>query len=178
MNKTILATIVVAVLAIPTASQAGTLGCLLGAGAGGFGGSRIGSGSGQLAATAIGTLLGCGLGSGIQDRDQQRYQPQYQQPQYQPRYQPRLQSIQDYNRPSRYGQRRTHVGSVTPTYRTQPARIQWQQPRQQVAARSCPYSREYQSTVTVGGKQVAAYGTACSYDGGQNWDLGPLTPVR
>lgn len=159
MRRTICTVFAVAMLSIPTVAQAGTLGCLLGAAGGGFGGAQIGSGKGQLATTAIGTLLGCGLGSNIQDRDQQQYQRQYQP---QPRYQ-QVQSIHSYQRPTR-------------RYYQPQQPIQWQQPRQ--VAKSCPYSREYQQTVTVGGRQVPAYGQACSYDGGQNWDLGPLTPAR
>lgn len=164
MRKIILAVFVVAMLGIPTVAQAGTLGCLLGAAAGGFGGAQIGSGKGQLATTAIGTLLGCGLGSSIQNSDQQQYQPRYQP---QPRYQ-QVQSIHSYQRPTRR------------YYQPAPAPTQWQQPRRapQQVANSCPYSREYQSTVTVGGKQVPAYGTACSYNSGGDWDLGPLTPAR
>lgn len=147
--------------AVATASiqaEAGTTGCLLGGAGGGFGGSKIGKGSGQLAATALGALLGCAVGSKIQDVNQQP-QPQYNrsQPQYN-RYPPRqpqppFQSrYDDFN--ARYG----------------PPSVQPVRP-------ACPYSREYQSTVTIGGKQVPAYGQACSYDGGVTWQLGSLTPV-
>lgn len=164
MRNIIFTVIAVAMLSIPTVAQAGTMGCLLGAAAGGFGGAQIGSGNGQLAAVGAGTLLGCGIGSSIQNSNQQRqYQPRYQP---QPRYQ-QVQSIYSYQRPTR----RYY----------QPAPVQWQQPRptpRPVTQNTCPYSREYQDTVTIGGKQVLAYGTACSYNGGSDWDLGPLTPAR
>ena len=169
MRRIILAAFAVAMLSIPTVAQAGTLGCLLGAAAGGLGGAQIGSGKGQLAAVGLGTLLGCGVGSSIQNSDQQRYQ----QPQQVYRPAPSYQT----QRYAYYSQPRQYTGYVTPTYR-QPALVQWQAPRQHVTQNSCPYSREYQGTVTVGGKQVAAYGKACSYDGGNTWDLSPLTPAR
>lgn len=169
MRKTICTIFVVAMLSIPTIAQAGTLGCLLGAAAGGFGGAQIGSGNGQLAAVGAGTLLGCGIGSSIQNSDQQQAQPQQV-------YRP----APNYARRNYYSQPRQYTGYMTSrsVYRQPP--VQWQQPRRlpQQIAKSCPYSREYQSTVTVGGRQVPAYGKACSYDGGQNWDLGPLTPAR
>lgn len=162
MRKIIFTVLAIAMLSIPTVAQAGTLGCLLGAAVGGFGGAQVGSGKGQLATTAIGTLLGCGLGSSIQSSDQKQYQqPRYQQPSYQ-----QVQSINSYQRPTRR------------YYQPAP---QWQQPRptpRQFTQNTCPYSREYQDTVTIGGKQVDAYGQACSYNGGGDWDLGPLTPAR
>lgn len=172
MRKLILAVFAVAMLGIPTVSQAGTLGCLLGAAAGGYGGAQIGKGTGKLVAVGAGTLLGCGVGSSIQNSDQQ----QFQQPQQVFHPQP------NYQRQAYYSQPRQYTGYVTPSYRYQPQPV-YQQPRPQIvwreapkpAVKSCPYSREYQSTVTVGGEQVPAYGQACSHDGGQNWDLGPLT---
>lgn len=157
------AAVMIAVSATPKQSEAATMGCLLGAAGGGFGGSQFGKGNGKLALTALGTLLGCGAGSAIQDRDQQQYisrQPRFQQP---PRQQFR----------SRYGQYRQQV-----IYQQPAPRVVYQQPAPKPAQRACPYSREYQDTVTIGGKQVPGYGRACSYDGGKNWDLGPLTPVQ
>lgn len=149
--------VAMAVVATPVqAQQSNILGCLLGAGAGGFGGSKIGSGSGQLAAVGAGTLLGCMVGSKIQQSMNQPQQPSiYQQTQ------------------SRYGGQRWQQPSVTSRYNSWPG-VQQQQQRKP----TCPYSREYQSTVTVGGRQVPAYGQACSWDGGQTWRLGALSPIQ
>lgn len=161
------AAVMIAVAATPRQSEAATMGCLLGAAGGGFGGSQFGKGSGKLAMTALGTLLGCGAGSAIQDRDQQQYQQQYA-----PRYRYQQQPRQQFR--SRYGEYRQQQI----IYQQPAPRVVYQlpAPRSAPAQRACPYSREYQDTVTIGGKQVPAYGQACSYDGGQNWDLGPLTP--
>lgn len=176
----IMSVAVVATFSMPTSSNAATLGCLLGAAGGGFGGAQIGKGTGKLVAVGIGTLLGCGIGSSIQDSDQARYQQQYQ-PQYQP--QPVYQTPVNYARRNHYSRRQQYTGYVVHQYQPRPV---YQQPQPQIvwqeapkpAVKSCPYSREYQSTVMVGGNQVPAYGQACSHDGGQNWDLGPLTRVQ
>ncbi len=159
----IAAALMIAVSATPRQSEAGTLGCLLGAAGGGFGGAQFGKGNGKLALTALGTLVGCGAGSAIQDRDQRQYQQQYAPAPRHQWQQPRQQFRSRYNE-YRYRQPRQQVIYV--------------QPSPQPAQRACPYSREYQSTVIIGNRQVPAYGRACSYDGGKNWDLGPLTPAK
>lgn len=162
MKTTVMAALLGAAIAIvPMASaEAGTSGCLLGAAAGGFGGAQFGKGNGKLAMVGLGVLLGCGTGSRIQDNDNRRYQQQPQQPQ--PVYRP---------------QRQQYTGYMTPVY--QQAVPVYVHPRQPVVQNECPYPREYQTTVTVGGREVPAYGPGCSYDGGQTWQLvGPLTPAR
>lgn len=149
--------------AIPQQANAGTMGCLLGAGAGGFGGSQLGGGKGKLALTALGTLLGCGVGSSIQDSDQQRYQQQYQRPQYQQRqYLPQLQH-NEY-----YVPRSAPVYQQRPTYQQRP-QIVWQQPQQRVV-RNSRYCREFQTEVIVGGYPQPAYGTACRQPDG-SWKV-------
>lgn len=143
------AAIAIAVVATTKPAESATMGCLLGAAGGGFGAAQLGKGIGQLAFTALGTLLGCGVGSSIQDRDQQRYQQQYSQPsyQYQPRPQPQFRSrYNEYN-----------------------SRYQRQAP--QPVQRACPYVREVQWQVVVGGRVVDAYGPGCSWDGGRTWQI-------
>ncbi len=171
MNRFIVIISAIILMAIPSVSQAGTLGCLLGAAGGGFGGAQFGGGNGKLAMTAIGTLLGCGVGSRIQDSNQQNSQRRQQyfstnqqytgyitpQNQYQP-YQP------PYRQPYQLPQ---------PVYQPQ-----YSQPYQPPYVAQNRYCREYQAPITVGRQVVEGYGQACSYDGGQTWNLGPLTPVR
>lgn len=153
--------------AIPQQANAGTMGCLLGAGAGGFGGSQLGGGKGKLALTALGTLLGCGVGSSIQDSDQQRYQQQYQpRQQYQPQ---RRNYSMDYSYDTRrvpYSQPRYY--QPQPRYRQQP-QIVWQQPQQRVV-RNSRYCREFQTEVIVAGYPQPAYGTACRQPDG-SWKV-------
>lgn len=154
------AAVMIAVSAAPKQSEAGTMGCLLGAAAGGFGGAQFGKGSGQLAATAAGTLLGCGAGSAIQDRDQQ-YAPA---PRYRYQQQPRRQFRSRYNE-YRYRQPQQQVIYVQAA----------PQPALQPVQRACPYSREFQlpGTIIVGGREVQAYGQGCSHDGGRTWNITP-----
>ena len=166
MRKLILAVFAVAMLGIPTASQAGTLGCLVGAAAGGFGGAQIGKGTGRLAAVGLGTLLGCGVGSSIQNSDQQRYQqPQqvYRPPANSQRY--------DY-----YSQNRLYTGYVTPSYNYQPQPVYRQPPPQIIWNQPAPVQqpqqtcREFQTQVTVGGQLRPAYGRAC-YQPDGSWKI-------
>ncbi|HEX6980631.1 MAG TPA: RT0821/Lpp0805 family surface protein [Alphaproteobacteria bacterium] len=121
--------------------QKENFGTILGGVGGAVAGAQFGSGSGRLAATAAGTLLGAFLGREIGrslDKADQAYANRaYAQAQTAP-----------------IGQRITwsnpesgNSGSVTPV-------------RQGVdsAGNQC---REYQTTITVGGKTEQAYGTAC-----------------
>jgi len=48
-------------------------------------------------------------------------------------------------------------------------------PTQEAARNSCLQTREYQARVTIGGRSVDAYGTACLQPDG-SWRRGPLTP--
>jgi len=157
------ASMLFAVLAVSNVAQAGTLGCLVGGAGGGAGGSAIGKGKGKTILTIAGALIGCSLGSNIEDNDQRRYQ---QQPQWQPQYQPR--------RPyrSRYNEFRYPRQQQTVVYR--PAPVQTARAPQ---APACDYSREYQTTVIVGGQEVPAHGRACWKPDG-SWDLGPAVANR
>lgn len=71
---------------------------------------------------------------------------------------------------------RTVYVQQQPTY-TQPQQ-QWTQPQQPVQPQndpSCLQVREYQTTITVGGQSVPAYGQSCLQADG-SWKLGPAIP--
>ena len=118
------------------------IGTVLGAIVGGLGGSQVGKGSGQLWATGAGVFLGAILGRGIGeslDRADQMYAQQS--------YQYTLESV-----PTGYTEQwmnpdSGHSGTYTPTHTYQ--------------APSGQYCREFQQTVTIGGRTEEAYGTAC-----------------
>lgn len=119
-----------------------TLGALLGGGLGALAGSQFGSGSGQLAAVAIGTLGGAFLGSEIGqslDRANQSFMRQTSE------------LALERNRPGVASAWRNpdtgHAGTVIPT-------------RTYQTAQGDP-CREFQQTVTIGGKTETAYGTSC-----------------
>ncbi len=119
-----------------------TLGLLGGAAAGGLAGSQIGKGRGQLVATGAGVLLGAFIGQEIGkslDKADELYAAQ---------------ATGEALETGRTGQATSWAnpdsgnhGTVTPV-RT-------------VHADSGEPCREYQTTVTVGGETVDAYGTAC-----------------
>ncbi len=159
------ASMLFALLAVSNVAQAGTLGCIVGGAGGGFGGSALGKGKGKTILTIAGALIGCGLGSNIQDNDQRRYQ-QPQQPQWQPQYQQRRPYRSRYNE-FRYPRQQQAVVYL-------PAPVQTARAPQ---APACAYSREYQTTVVVGGQEVLAHGRAC-YKPDGSWDLGPATASR
>jgi len=128
-----------------------TIGTLGGAALGGLAGAQIGSGSGKLAAVAVGTLLGAFIGSEVGkslDKADQVYAEQ---------------TTSDALEENRSGQRSTwenpdsgNSGTVTPTRTTY-----------NDAGQPC---REYQQTITVGGKTQTAYGTACR-DANGDWRI-------
>ncbi len=128
-----------------------TLGTLLGAGLGGLAGAQFGSGTGQLVAVGAGVLLGGLLGNEIGkslDKADQAYAER---------------NAQQTLETAPIGTTATWVnpdsgnsGSVTPTATYQSA--------------DGEYCREYQQTVTVGGEQQSAYGTACRQPDG-SWKL-------
>ncbi|MEE8280257.1 MAG: RT0821/Lpp0805 family surface protein [Alphaproteobacteria bacterium] len=119
-----------------------TGGTLIGAAAGGLLGAQFGKGSGKLAATAAGALLGALVGSEV-GRSLDRAD--------------RLAMARTTHSALETGRANEpvmwtnpdsgHRGTVTP----QPA---YQTPQGQ-------YCREYQQTVTIGGRTERAYGTAC-----------------
>ena len=126
-------------------------GTLLGAGLGGFAGSKIGGGKGQLAAVAVGTLAGAFLGQSIG------------------------QSLDKADK--LYAERAFSRASAAPVGQT----IAWNNPdsgnrgtvtavRDGTNTRTGAYCREYQTTVTVGGKSEQAYGTSCRQPDG-SWQI-------
>jgi surface antigen len=127
-----------------------TVGTGIGALAGGVVGSSMGKGSGQLWATGAGAVLGGLLGSSIGaslDKADQGYATQAA---YQANNAPIGQSIA-WNNP----QSGNH-GTITPV-----------RDGRDTGGRYC---REYQQTVTVGGKKQSAYGTACQTPNG-DWEV-------
>lgn len=130
--------------------QKQTGGTLLGGIGGAVAGAQFGSGSGRLAATAVGTLLGALVGSEVGkslDKADMEYANRANQ---QAQAAPIGQNIQ-WNNPQT-----GNYGTITPV-------------RDGTAANGA-YCREFQQTVTIGGKAESAYGTACRQPDG-TWQV-------
>ncbi len=126
-------------------------GTLVGAAAGGLLGSQIGSGSGQLAATAAGVFIGGLIGSEVGrslDKADQAYAAQT--------YQTTMETNKTGQTSTWVNPDSGHSGQYTPTktYQTDTGN----------------YCREFQQTITVGGKTETAYGTACRQPDG-SWKI-------
>jgi surface antigen len=123
-----------------------TVGGLGGAALGGLLGSQFGSGTGKLAATGagvlIGGLLGSSIGRSMDEADQQRANAAVVQAQSGPLGQPIA-----WNNPQS-----GNYGTVTPI-------------RDGTSA-SGQYCREFQQTITVGGRREQGFGTACQQPDG------------
>lgn len=133
------------------AGQKQTAGTIIGGIGGAVIGSQIGSGSGQLVATALGTfagaLIGADIGKSLDRADQLAMRQAEQQAHSAP--------IGDqivWNNPDS-----GNSGSVTPV-------------REGTNARSGAYCREYQTKVTIGGREQRAYGTTCQQPDG-SWQV-------
>ena len=156
MNNIKLAVAAAAALALAgcAGGQAGpkeSIGTLLGAVVGGVAGSQVGDGRGQLLATGVGTLLGAYLGNEIGkslDRADQLYMQQAEQ---QALVAPVGDTIAWSNPDS------GNSGTVTPV----------REGTHQVTGEYC---REFQQTVSVGGRNQEAYGTACRQPDG-TWQI-------
>jgi surface antigen len=143
--KTVVAVTMVAFLAAACTNspygQKQTVGTLGGAALGGLLGSQFGSGTGRLVATGAGVLIGGLVGSEIgrtmDEQDRMRANQAVTQAQQAP-----LGETVVWNNPDS-----GHSGTVTPV-------------RDGTASNGL-YCREFQQTVTVGGKTETAYGTAC-----------------
>lgn len=126
-------------------------GTLVGAAAGGLLGAQFGGGRGQLAAVAAGTLLGALLGSevgkSLDKADQMHAERAVGQAQMAP-----IGETVAWNNPES-----GNSGTVTPI-------------RDGTDTQTGAYCREYQTTVTVGGKTEEAYGTACRQPDG-SWKI-------
>ncbi len=128
-----------------------TGGTLLGAAAGGLAGSQFGKGKGQLATTAIGVLAGGFLGNQVGaslDRADQNYVSRTQQR--------GLEEMPTGRATQWRNPDNGNSGTITPTATYQSA-----------GGQVC---REYQQTVTVGGRTEEAYGTACRQPDG-SWRI-------
>lgn len=127
------------------------IGTLGGAIAGGIIGSNIGGGKGNIAATIGGTLLGAALGSSIgaslDKADMAAYNSAAQQA---------LETAQPGQSLPWSNPQSGNYGTVTPSNHYQTA--------------SGQYCREYNQTITVGGKTQKGYGTACRQPDG-SWQI-------
>ncbi|MSO70518.1 MAG: glycine zipper 2TM domain-containing protein [Alphaproteobacteria bacterium] len=126
-------------------------GTLIGAAAGGLLGAQFGRGSGRLATTAAGTLAGAFIGASIGrnlDRRDRYYATQA------------TEQALDYGRPGDsivWNNPETgHRGEV------RPGRV--------YATPQAPYCREYEQTITVGGRAERGYGQACRQPDG-SWQI-------
>lgn len=129
------------------AGQKETAGGLLGAAIGGLAGSQIGDGTGQLVAVGAGAVLGAMMGSEIGrslDKADQLYAAQ--------NYQQTLETAPTGQTSEWVNPDTGHSGTHTPTrtYRSD----------------SGQYCREFQQTVTIGGRTEEAYGRACREEDG------------
>jgi surface antigen len=128
-----------------------TGGGLLGAAAGGLAGAQIGKGSGQLAATAAGVLLGGLLGSqagASLDRADVAYASRTTQR--------TLEEVPTGHASTWRNPDSGAAGTITPTRTYQTAGGQ--------------YCREFQQSITVGGKTEEGFGTACRQPDG-SWRI-------
>ena len=129
-----------------------TGGTLIGAGAGALVGSQIGGGKGQLAATAIGALLG-GLAGGSVGRTLDAVDRQH----LQTATQRTLESAPTGQPGSWHNPDTGHSGTVVPQAPYYPT----------PGGEPC---REFQQTVTIGGRTEQAYGRACRQGDG-SWKI-------
>ncbi len=128
-----------------------TVGTVVGAGTGAVVGAQVGRGEGQLVAVAVGTLLGALLGGDIgrsMDRaDQLAAEQAYRRAQSAP-----IGQTITWENPDN-----GHRGTVTPA-------------RQGTNDATGEYCREFQQTVTIGGRTERAYGIACRQPDG-SWRI-------
>jgi len=125
-------------------------GTLIGAAGGGLLGAQFGSGSGKMAAVALGTLGGAFVGSQVGQSMDQVDRLKHQQAMDQAATAPVGETI-TWNNPDS-----GHSGSVKTV--------------RDGTSSSGQYCREYQQTVTIGGKTEDAYGTACQQPDG-SWKI-------
>ncbi len=150
-KRLVFAVLVLPFLVLTTGCESGREkeigGLLVGAALGGFLGSQIGGGGGAIVATGAGVFLGALIGGGIGKQLDEKDRLEAQR------------ATQSALESSRSGQTITwtnpdtgNSGTVTPTKTYQ--------------KNSNEYCREFQQTVTIGGKTEDAFGTACrQHDG-------------
>lgn len=133
-----------------TGTENETLGTLLGAAAGAWAGSSIGKGDGRIVATAAGTMLGATIGNRVgrsmDELDRMKAQQAQQYAYSAPIGEPVV-----WNNPDsgNYG----NVTSIRDGY-----------------TNSGRYCREFQTELTIEGRQEQGYGTACRQDDG-SWHI-------
>lgn len=131
--------------------QKESAGTVIGAGTGAVVGAQVGGGGGRLVGTAVGTLLGALIGGEIGrslDRaDQMAAQQAYQNAQTAP-----IGDTITWKNPDN-----GHHGTVTPV-------------REGTQNQTGEYCREFQQTVTIGGRTENAYGVACRQPDG-SWRI-------
>ena len=130
--------------------QKRVVGAMGGAAIGGLLGSQIGRGSGKLVATAagvfLGGLIGHEIGRSLDEADRLRAQQAMSQAQTAP-----IGETIEWNNP-----KSGNSGTYTPV--------------RDGTSSSGRYCREFQQTVTIGGKTEQAYGTACRQPDG-SWEI-------
>ena len=133
------------------AGQKQQVGTLLGAVGGALAGSAIGDGKGQLAAIAVGTLLGAGIGQQVGKSLDKADQLAMRDTMY---------SSLERNPSGQSSEWRNPDSGNSGTFVPQPA-------YQTASNQTC---REFQQTITVGGRQESGYGTACRQPDG-SWQI-------
>ena len=136
-----------ALISCDTKQQSGTA---LGAVAGGLIGSQFGKGRGQLVGIGIGALLGGFAGSQIGKYMDEQDKMKMQMATRRSLERSRVGQTSSWRNPDS-----GHHGTVTPT---------------KTFKRSGRYCREFQQTITVGGKTEKGYGTACRQPDG-SWEI-------
>ncbi len=131
-----------------------TGGTLIGAGLGALAGSQFGHGKGRLAAVGLGTLLGAlagqSLGASLDRADRRRAAEAAQ-----------------------YSLEATPSGTTTAWHNPDSDNSGTITPGDGYRAPDGAYCREFQQTVTIGGRREDAYGTACRQPDG-SWRI--ITP--
>jgi surface antigen len=127
------------------------IGTMLGAVAGGIAGSQVGKGRGKLLATGVGTLLGAALGNEIGKSLDRADRLAMQRTTQQSLETAKIGTTSTWKNPDSGNQ-----GTITP-------RKTYKKP-------DGTYCREFQQTITVGGRTERAYGTACRQPDG-SWKI-------
>lgn len=127
------------------------VGTLAGAGLGAWAGSNVGSGSGRTAAIAVGTLMGAGIGREIGaslDRADMAY----------------------FNNTQQRALETAPAGQTLPWSNQQSGNSGTFTPSNYYQTADGSYCREFQQTITVGGRTEKGFGTACRQPDG-TWKI-------
>jgi surface antigen len=151
MKKLLLVAVVATLTGCQSMGQRETLGTLGGAALGGLVGAQIGGGSGRAIATAVGIMGGAMIGRGIGQQLDRADRARHVRTFHAALEHNRSGSIKRWQNPNNRTQ-----GYVVPqrTYQTSSGR----------------YCREYQTSISVGGRTQNGYGTACRQPDG-SWKI-------